>query len=100
MGQLELASPVAIDVVGSLFDELQVRKIVRADERDDVLVVLVGVVVLKLGIRALEVRMCRKGNLLRFGAVGHAGQVNYKIALVEVLAKQLGNIARARAETL
>lgn len=96
VGQLELSSTFTIGVVLRFLGESQIGKVRRADEGEDLLLLLVSVVILELGVRAPEVGIVGKRGLLRLRAIGNPCKMDHKLALVEVLT----NAAPASSKTL
>lgn len=100
VGQLELSSTFTIGVVLRFLGESQIGKVRRADEGEDLLLLLVSVVILELGVRAPEVGIVGKRGLLRLRAIGNPCKMDHKLALVEVLTKKLRDAAPASSKTL
>jgi hypothetical protein len=81
------AASLTVRIVSPFLTELQIRKVLGANKRDELLSVQVRVVVLVLRVRALEFRMFRKGWLIRLGSVSESREADDEVALIQMLAK-------------
>ena len=96
---LKALLPSDVGGIGAFLDEAGFGKGRRADEGDDVLLLLVTVVILELGPGALEGRIRREG-IGGVRPVAEAGEVNDAVALSNGLGQESLHITRSGPEAV